>query len=341
MKKYLKYLLLLGLIPALLLTGCKDDNDDDPTPVKTEYEQLTEYMVSNDLDLTDVLDGWVTTAAAINVDVTDYSVPDYYVIDLRKAEDFDAAHIKGAHNTTLADILAEAENAAGQPILVVCYTGQTAARAVGALRLMGFTAKSLKWGMSGWHADLAGKWVSNATDYAHTNWLDGGDPVANTEFGSPTLNTGGVDAADILRERVQAMLTMDWTISKTDLLDNPDNYFINNKWPIESWEAYGHVKGAYRIDEELNLNGLKYLDPNAEIVTYCYTGQTSAITTAWLHTLGYQGKSLMFGVNGINHSGLVAGTAGSAHKKSWGGEGSASENNFGYYDSEGNFFGPS
>ena len=112
--------------------------------------------------------------------------------------------------------------------------------------------------------------------------------------------------------------------------------------PIASWDAYGHINGAYRIDEELNINGLKYLDPSATIVTYCYTGQTSAITTAWLHALGYNNsKSLMFGVNGINHSDLVVGTAGSAHKKSWKGEGSGSENNFGYYDSDGNFFGPS
>ena len=72
------------------------------------------------------------------------------------------------------------------------------------------------------------------------------------------------------------------------------------------------------------------------MVTYCYTGQTSAITTAWLDVLGYNGRSLLFGANGIVYSKLLNGVAGSAPKKSWMGEGSGSEMNFGYYDSEGN-----
>ena len=287
-----------------------------------------------------ILNGWVKPASAINVDMTDYSVPGYYVIDLRKPDDFNDGHIKGAHNTGLADVLTEAENAGGTPILVVCYTGQTAARAVGALRLMNFEAYSLKWGMSGWHSDLSGKWVANAGDYTSPNWLNTGTPVLNGEFNAPVLNTGATTGEDVLKERVRDMLTFSWTVSKTDVLGNPDNYFINNKWPLASWDEYGHVKGAYRIDEELNLNGLKYLDPSSDIVTYCYTGQTSAITTMWLHVLGYEGKSLMFGVNGINHTALVTGTVGSAHKKSWGGEGSGSNNNFGYYDIDGNMHEP-
>ena len=76
------------------------------------------------------------------------------------------------------------------------------------------------------------------------------------------------------------------------------------------------------------------------MVTYCYTGQTSAITTAWLDVLGYDGRSLMFGANGIVHSKLLNGVAGSAPKKSWKGVGSACEMNFGYYDSEGSLHNP-
>ena len=55
--------------------------------------------------------------------------------------------IKDAHNVSLANIIDEAPNAGTKPILVVCYTDQTAGRAVGLLKLMGFNAKSLKWGM--------------------------------------------------------------------------------------------------------------------------------------------------------------------------------------------------
>lgn len=51
-------------------------------------------------------------------------------MDIRSAVDFDNGHIKGAVNVPLANILTAAPNAGTKPILVVCYTGQTAARAV-------------------------------------------------------------------------------------------------------------------------------------------------------------------------------------------------------------------
>ncbi len=101
---------------------------------------------------------------------------------------------------------------------------------------------------------------------------------------------------------------------------------------MNSWDAFGHVNGAYRIDEDLNLDGLVNLDPSQTVVTYCYTGQTSSITTAWLDVLGFDGRSLLFGANGIVHSSMV-GT--SVAPKCWKGEGSASSMNFGYYDGDG------
>jgi rhodanese-related sulfurtransferase len=205
---------------------------------------------------------------------------------------------------------------------------------------MNFEAYSLKWGMSSWHSDMAGKWNANATDFASPNWLTSGAPVANVEFTSPKFSTGETDGAAILENRVRAMLSMQWTVTKTDVLDAPGNYFLNNYWPIESWEEYGHIDGAYRINEELGLEGLKYLDPDATIVTYCYTGQTSGIVTGWLDVLGYNGRSLMFGANGIVHTKLLGSAVGGGHKKAWGGEGSASNGNFGYYDESGTMHDP-
>ena len=330
-------MLFLLLVPLMLLTNCKDDPVE---PQFSEYETLTQYMLQNDLDLPDVLSGWVKPATAVNVDPVDFSVPDYFVIDLRSREDFDIGHIKDAVRTSLANVLDVAEQANGKPILVVCYTGQTAARATAALRLMKKEAYSMKWGMSGWHDDLAGKWKANAGDYDSPNWLTSGEPQVNQEFSFPNITTNETDGAAILEARVRAMLEMPWTVGKEDVLGNPDNYFVNNYWPTESWNEYGHIKDAYRINEDLSLSGLKYLDPGAVVVTYCYTGQTSAITTGWLDVLGYDGRSLVFGANAIVHSKLVVSDVGGGKKKSWHGEGSASECNFGYYDSTGKLHGP-
>ena len=60
-----------------------------------------------------------------------------------------------------------------------------------------------------------------------------------------------------------------------------------------------------------------------------------------MDVLGYNTKSLLFGVNGINHSELIVGSSGAAPKKSWHGPGSGSELNLGYYDSSGNIYMPS
>lgn len=327
MKKLVKILMVLVIIPTLIMTSCKKD------PTETEYTKLTTYMAQNSLDLGDILDGWVIGGTGLTVDANDFSVADYYIFDFRGAEDFALGHIKGAHNILLANLVDEAAAVgADKKFLLVCYTGQTAARATGAMRMLGYEAKSLKWGMSAWHEDFAGKWNANATDFPSTNWVTTGAPPALKEFTPPTFSTNEVNAEEILEARVRYILTQDWLISKTDVLDNPGNYFINNKWSLSAWDAFGHITGAYRIDEDLNIDALKNLEPTGLLVTYCYTGQTSSITNVWLQALGFNGRSLKFGVNGIAHSAMVTS---SVKKKCWKGEGSASELNLGYYDAAG------
>ena len=322
---------LLFLIPFFLFTSCKKD------PTKSETTILTEYMAQNNLDLTDILSGWITAGPKINIDTSNFAAPDYYIIDLRSSTDFDAGHIKDAHNTALANIIEEADKANGKKILVICYTGQTAARGTSALRILGYDAVSLKWGMSGWHEDFAGKWNANAKDLNHANWVTSGSPKALSHYDLPKIATNNKEGSSILKARVQKMLeNASWTIKNDVLLDNPSNYFINNKWAQDSWDAYGHIKDINRIDEDLLLEGIRHLDASKTIVTYCYTGQTSAITNGWLEVLGYDCKSLLFGANGIVYTTVKNGKP----QKSWKGAGSASENNFGYYNSNGDYTPP-
>jgi hypothetical protein len=40
-------------------------------------------------------------------------------------------------------------------------------------------------------------------------------------------------------------------------------------------------------------------------VVYCYTGQTSAFTAAYLRILGYNAKSLLFGTNGMIYNEML------------------------------------
>ena len=67
------------------------------------------------------------------------------IIDVRSPVEFGKGHIPGAVNSTYADILTtvEAQNTNDLPVLVACYSGQSAAHAVVALRLAAHPAVDL------------------------------------------------------------------------------------------------------------------------------------------------------------------------------------------------------
>ena len=212
-------------------------------------------------------------------------------------------------NSTLSGILAAAANTT-KPILVACYTGQTAGHAVVALKLSGYEAKVLKNGMSGWRADLASPWESNSgpvngiTAIGSPNWVTTGT-AALTTFGDPTLTASG-DGAAMLAARVQEMLNNGFKgVTNTDVLNNPSNYFINNYWDQVDVDTYGNIAGAYRA-KPLSITGgeMNNLDPSEIVVTYCWTGQTSSMVTAYLNVLGFNAQSLKFGTNGMIYTDL-------------------------------------
>lgn len=293
---------MLALIAGV---GCK--NDDNPTPTETTFATLKTYLTTNSMDLNNILDGWITTAGAV-IDSSTFTIPGYYVMDLRSAADFATGHISGAVNTSFSTLLADAANNGGKPILVVCYTGQAAGHAVVALRLSNYTdAKVLKWGMSSWNP-LFDKWTDGvgSNGIGHASWTM--DPIATASaYDDPEITSTATDGATILAERVSALLTGGFKgVADSIVLDSPGDYYINNYWGAADITTYGHITGAFGI-MPITLAGGEYnnLDPIKTIVTYCWTGQTSSVITAYLTVLGYDAKSLKFGVNSMIYTNLT------------------------------------
>jgi rhodanese-related sulfurtransferase len=85
-------------------------------------------------------------------------------------------------------------------------------------------------------------------------------------------------------------------------LDHPEDFFINNFWDAASVATYGNIDGAYRINPLI----LENLNPDETVVTYCWTGQTSSMITAYLTVLGYDAKSLKNGANSMIYDDLLA-----------------------------------
>lgn len=303
MRKFKNLLLVAVLLGFVAFTGCKQE-----TPVDA-HKVLKTYLTDNNLDLPVILTDWTVAAKDADSILKDADASnDFYVMDVREAADFAIGHIANAHNVLLVNVITDAPNAAAKTILVVCKTGQTAGYACCALRLKGYKAKVLKWGMSGWNSslDVITAKVGNVAD-GHANWNAApGIIPANVTFGYPVITTEETEGAKILDERINALLSGGFiSVTNADVLGTPANYFINNYWAIEDVTKYGNIKGAYRINP-LSIVGdeIKNLDPSKTIVSYCWTGMTSSMVSAYLRILGYDAKSLSFGANGMIHSKL-------------------------------------
>jgi len=315
MKNLLKFAAIFALLPMIMLSSCSDD-DDDPQPVaQDQFDVLKQYMIDNNMDLDDVLSGWIVDATPVYEAMTDDDdANDYFIIDIRKADDFNANRIEWAVNSPLEDVVAAADEANGKQIVVVCYTGQTAGHAVMALRLSGYTdAQVMKWGMCSWNEATATPWntaIANGnTAIGDANWaVAPGDVAADTPMDAPEVLYTTTDGAEILEEQVTKMLTNGFqTVTKGDVLGAPTNYFINNYWAETDVEHYGNISTAHRIQPLTLANGeYAYLDGSegAKVVTYCWTGQTSSMITAYLNVMGYDAYSLVYGANGMIYENL-------------------------------------
>ena len=308
MKKLSLLLIALLLAPTLFLTSC-DRGEDIVTAVNTPaFTLMADYMVDNNLDIDKIIvnaDGVkFVTAAPADADLSTF-LAKYYIMDIRSAATFASGHIQGAKNVAFADILTDATNAGDKPILVVCYTGQTACYGTALLRLYGHTkTQALKWGMSGWNATTAGSWNSSIGSPAqgNSNWSYSTEP-SNLVFSDPVLSSFSTSGSDILKQRVELVVAEGFKgVAGSDVIASPSAYFVNNYFSATDYQGFGHINGAYRIlPLKLADNSYLNLDPtaNARVATYCYTGQTSAVITACLRVLGYDAYSLKFGMNGL------------------------------------------
>ncbi|MCF7910989.1 MAG: rhodanese-like domain-containing protein [Candidatus Cloacimonetes bacterium] len=298
-------ILLIALISVMMMVSCsKDDNNEN------DFEVLLNYMNSHNMTIDELLTGWIVAP-----DSTLYeNIGDYYVMDLRSGDylpangtpDYEDGHIEGAVLTSSATIIADAANADGKPIIVVCWSGQSAGFNTMALRLSGYDAKVLKYGMSGWHSDFD-MWSANIGTIETDNWVAAPGAIAeDMTYEMPDLVTNGDTGEEILAERVAAMLAGGFKGVKAinngaGVLEAPENFFINNYWAAADVETYGNIVGSHRI-KPLDLTKL---DPDKQIVTYCWTSMTSSVVSAYLIVLGYDAASLRYGVNGMIYDNLA------------------------------------
>lgn len=300
------YYLMLIIPLFFFYTGCSDD--DPVTPSINEAEVLVKYLEENG-DAVSSFPKMILAEEVFGLIGSDQLV----VIDIRSASAFNDGHIEGAVNVLETDVLDYYEDNnldSKTKVVIACVTGQTAGWANGLLRLAGKTNTfDLKWGMCSWNDETAGAWKGIITDPNALDFVT--TAKAKPAEGSlPNLTTGETTGAAILKASIDLIFDQGFSaaaITNEAVYVNPANYFIVNYWKDSDY-VKGHIDGAmqYTPGESLSLEAdLKTLATDEEVVVYCYTGQTSAHVTAYLRVLGYNAKSLKYGVNDMNYEWAV------------------------------------
>ncbi len=312
MNELRKLFYLLLIIPIMFVnTGCSDDDGDGGTDpvVVNEAEVLVKYL--EDAGGNPVA-GFPKMIKSSDVFTNINTGADQYIIDIRSATDYAAGHIQGAVNVPSTDVLThyKANNlSTKETVVIACYSGQTAAWVTGLMQTAGYTnVKDLKWGMSSWNASTSGSWVNNIGNTRASELVTTATPKG-AAGDLPTLETGLEDPQEILEARVQAVFAEGFNAAKTtngDVFNNPSGFYVVNYWVTDHYN-WGHIPGAMQYTPGTDLGyttSLTTLPTDQTVAVYCYTGQTSAHVAAYLKVLGYDAKSILFGVNAMNWDGM-------------------------------------
>lgn len=303
MKKTSIFLIALFASASILFSSFKSiDNNNSYPP--NEFETLVSYLEAN----TNFINGDLPIMMADEVK-KNLKNPKYHIIDIRNDSWFEYGHIKGAANVKSADLLSYFNGTISpsdyDKIVLVCYSGQSAAYYSSLLRIAGYdNVYSMKWGMSSWREDFAeNSWLKNIKN-DFSGKLETTENVKPEKGAHPTLNTGKTEATEILKARLETLFATpyrDFIVKSSEVFENPSNYFIVNYLDQENYKN-GHIPQSVHYQPGKSFSTateLLTLPTDKKVVVYDSTGQKAAYIIAYLNVLGYQTNNLSYGENGF------------------------------------------
>lgn len=307
--------LFVFLIPAtFMMSGfANKTNPNDPAPINaSETKILIDYLEANGNFINSKTSESLVTPDEVKKNLKNEK---YLLIDIRTKSWFDYGHIKGAVNvdpvTFLSHFQTQITPGNFEKIVIICYSGQSAAYYTSLLRLAGYSnVYSMKWGMSSWRQDFAeNAWLKNIGD-AQANTLEKAANPKPAKGDYPALSTGKTDAKEILNERLALAFAKPYkemTVEVKDFFVNPDQYMIVN-YADEAIYNHGHIKKAVHYTPFKSLSAaedLSSLPTDKKIVVYDNAGFIAAHAVAYLHLLGYDVANLAYGNNSFMNKEMV------------------------------------
>jgi len=297
------------LLFCTLLFSCNSANKTETTQTNiSEYEVLVAYLEQHG----DYINSPLVPSLIEASDVYKNLENNILVIDIRDKDSFNAGHIKGAKNV-LPDSLLSFFDHVIEPnsydtIVFVCDIGVRSSFVTGIFRLLGYNnVYSLKSGMCSWHKQYADVlWLKALSSHMESELEVASNNKPEKKY-QPILNTGKLKPYDILRKRVEDILSTplkNFFISIEDFEKNPEKYFVVKYWS-EKYNTLPQLKGAYQFTPRQALNSkndLYVLPIDKPLLIYCNMGMHSSFVVAFLRILGYDAYSLKYGANGFMYN---------------------------------------
>jgi rhodanese-related sulfurtransferase len=192
-------------------------------------------------------------------------------------------------------------------IVVYSYNGHLGDQLATLLKLVGYDAKNLKWGITSWTRDKAvapGRYEQSQDCTAQR--VDDTTNEATGQFALPVVrNTASGDPREIIRAAAEAFAKSgkDVTISADDLFNRQRDHNPANRpliLNVDDVAVYskGHIFGAVNIPYKVlfKSDNLRKLNNKKQIVVYSHDGHAGNQATALLNILGYDAMSLKWGL---------------------------------------------
>ncbi|MBU1100859.1 MAG: hypothetical protein KKA84_10700 [Bacteroidetes bacterium] len=273
-----------------------------------------------------------------------YFAPDSFIIlDVRTEEQFASGHINEAINIQvpeLIDYLSNLNNLEDRRILLVCADGSLSSYVHCLLRLYGFENTSvLKFGMAGWNPDFASEWAANLKTLGKYAFIELNGVAYQWDEITPLPiipNVEGEFIPDRVKNRVRYLLSQNITAEgnihdmtkhfckfnemspyydqSTKTLpgisiicyDEKQIYYLystkfaeKESHPIHSNSIELPAQTDFRLQ-----SSIQRVPSHKTVIVYSRSHHRSAYLVAVLRLLGFNAKSLQYGVHSFSYDGL-------------------------------------
>jgi rhodanese-related sulfurtransferase len=317
--KLFKLCFLLSLI-VLFVAGCEKNPVTPSFNVSTESNAKLLLYLEEQGDVINNIHLPVVPAYEVFNNLNNY-----LVVDIRDSSSFFQGHISGAKNIRQDSLLnyIKRNYALFSKVVLVSASGQSAAYCSALLQLAGLSnIYYMNYGMASWNPFFSSVWSdrldTHKIDVSHFMYPKG----PYTPLPEISFSQSGQSMSDFVQQKINSLLKEGFNedfnsvITKASMTFNTwihdsSSYYLICTGPIQLYASNPYTTNTYHPlnavfyavppdpSDFRSITFLQTLPSAGNIAIYSGTGQESAFYTAYLRLLGYNARSVLFGMNNM------------------------------------------